>query len=104
MSRRKATILSGSLREVLLARFRRPGAPSSDASPSQASSQASPAGVSSPDERSRFRRVGGRVLTVAAVLLIFAAMILPNIISRFERPGTYLRLPIEGFVAIGVLA
>ncbi|GAA2490643.1 hypothetical protein GCM10010434_037810 [Winogradskya humida] len=51
----------------------------------------------------RYKKIAGHALTAAAILLIFAALILPNIISRFERPGTYVRLPIEGFVAIGLL-
>ena len=56
-----------------------------------------------PKARSRLRRVSGHVLTVSAVVLVFAALIMPNVISRFEKPGTYLRLPIEGFVAVGLI-
>jgi hypothetical protein len=52
---------------------------------------------------SRFRTIAGRVLTTGAIVLVFAALIMPNILSRFERPGTYVRLPIEGFVAIGLV-
>ena len=54
-------------------------------------------------EPGRFRRVASRVLTVSAIVLIFAALIMPNVLSRFERPGTYVRLPIEGFVAVGLV-
>ncbi|MFB9696678.1 sulfatase-like hydrolase/transferase [Amorphoplanes digitatis] len=54
-------------------------------------------------ERGRVRRIAGHVLTVSAVVLVFAALIMPNVISRLERPGTYLRLPIEGFVAVGLI-
>ena len=54
-------------------------------------------------EPSRLRKVAGRVLTVAAVVLIFVALILPNVLGRLERPGTYLRLPVEGFVALGLI-
>jgi hypothetical protein len=43
------------------------------------------------------------VLTVSAIVLIFAALIMPNVISRLEKPGTYVRLPIEGFVAVGLV-
>ncbi len=53
--------------------------------------------------RSRLRMIAGHALTVSAIVLIFAALIMPNILSRLERPGTYLRLPIEGFVAVGLI-
>jgi hypothetical protein len=56
-----------------------------------------------PKGRSRLRRVSGHVLTVSAIVLIFAALIMPNVLSRFEKPGTYVRLPIEGFVAVGLV-
>ncbi len=56
-----------------------------------------------PAAPSRTRKIAGHVLTVSAFVLIFAALILPNVVSRLERPGTYLRLPVEGFVAIGLL-
>ena len=55
------------------------------------------------EEPGRVRKIAGQVLTVSAFVLVFAALIMPNIISRFERPGTYVRLPIEGFVAIGLV-
>ncbi|MEU7903946.1 sulfatase [Actinoplanes sp. NPDC049118] len=54
-------------------------------------------------ERGRIRRIAGHALTVSAIVLVFAALIMPNVISRLERPGTYLRLPIEGFVAVGLV-
>ncbi|WP_244945270.1 sulfatase-like hydrolase/transferase [Couchioplanes caeruleus] len=52
---------------------------------------------------SRLRRVCSRVLTAGALVLIFAALIMPNVVGRLARPGTYVRLPIEGFLAIGVV-
>jgi hypothetical protein len=54
-------------------------------------------------EPGRLRRIAGRVLSVAAFVLVFTALIMPNVVSRFEQPGTYLRLPIEGFVGLGLL-
>ncbi|MFI7539925.1 sulfatase-like hydrolase/transferase [Actinoplanes sp. NPDC049599] len=51
----------------------------------------------------RLRKIAAQTLTVSAFMLVFAALIMPNILSRFERPGTYVRLPIEGFVAIGLV-
>ena len=53
--------------------------------------------------RSRRRIVAGRVLTVLAALLVFAALIAPNVVSRLTVPGGYLRLPIEGLLGIGIL-
>jgi hypothetical protein len=55
------------------------------------------------EPRSKVRRVAGHVLTTAAVLLVFAALIMPNLLTRLEKPGTYVRLPIEGFVAVGLV-
>lgn len=52
---------------------------------------------------SRRRKVFGRVLTVASIGLVAGALLLPNVISRLERPGTYLRIPLEIFVAAGLL-
>ncbi|AGL14200.1 sulfatase-like hydrolase/transferase [Actinoplanes sp. N902-109] len=43
------------------------------------------------------------MLTVAAVVLIVAALMLPNTLTRLTRAGAFLRLPIEGFVAVGLL-
>jgi hypothetical protein len=85
--------LSGSVREALAARLRR----TPQVEPPEA---AEPGPVK---EVSRLRRVAGQVLTVSAIVLIFAALIMPNILSRFERPGTYVRLPIEGFIAVGLV-
>ena len=53
--------------------------------------------------RSRRRVVAGRVVTALAGLLVFAALIAPNVVSRLTVPGGYLRIPIEGLLAIGVL-
>ncbi|AGZ38907.1 sulfatase-like hydrolase/transferase [Actinoplanes friuliensis] len=74
--------MPGSVREALAARFRR---------------------TEKTEEPSRFRRIAGHALTVAAFVLIFAALIMPNVISRLERPGTYVRLPVEGFIAVGLI-
>ncbi|MEV4703835.1 sulfatase-like hydrolase/transferase [Actinoplanes sp. NPDC049316] len=120
-----------SLREVLATRLRRPASPPSpDESPSTCGDESSPAAAepaaesaaepaaetaaapaaeepAAPAEpvppRSRLRRIGGRALTAGAIALIFAGLIMPNIVNRLERPGTYFRLPIEGFVALGLL-
>jgi hypothetical protein len=56
-----------------------------------------------PEGRSRFRRISGIVLSVAAIGLIVAALLLPNTLTRLERTGAFFRLPIEGFFAIGLL-
>jgi hypothetical protein len=86
--------LSGSVREALAARFRRtPQVERPESGEPEATA----------NKPGRFRRVASRVLTVSAIVLIFAALIMPNVLSRFERPGTYVRLPIEGFVAIGLV-
>lgn len=97
--------MSGSVREALAARFR--AAPRVE-SPENAEPVVTPepgatAGSEAPAQRSRVRRVAGNVLTVSAVLLVFGALIMPNIVSRLERPGTYVRLPIEGFIAVGLV-
>ena len=52
---------------------------------------------------SRLRTVVGHALTVLAVLAIFVALIMPNAGSRILQAGTYVRLPIEGFLAIGLV-
>ena len=152
MSEEEDPVLSVSLREALVTRFRRSAAQPGSADPSPAADPSSAAGSSPAEdgtgavtdkvegeagavagsssaedgtgavtdkvegaadaaeapavagpERSRLRRVAGRALTAGAFVLIFAALIMPNVVGRLERPGTYLRLPIEGFVAIGVL-
>ncbi|MEU4219461.1 sulfatase-like hydrolase/transferase [Actinoplanes sp. NPDC026623] len=53
--------------------------------------------------RGRFRRVAGQVLTGSAIALVFLALIMPNVLGRMDNPGTYLRLPIELFVAVGLV-
>ncbi|MET8153384.1 sulfatase [Actinoplanes sp. NPDC049668] len=96
--------MSGSVREALVARFRRAekaeaaveAEPKPQADTAVAEAEAAPT-------RGRIRRIAGHVLTVSAIVLVFAALIMPNVISRLERPGTYLRLPIEGFVAVGLI-
>ncbi|GAA3351071.1 hypothetical protein GCM10020358_79440 [Amorphoplanes nipponensis] len=102
--------MSGSVREALAVRFRRAPqpeapettAPAATAEP-EATAGAEPIEAEPAGQRGRLRQVAGHALTVSAVLLVFAALILPNVLSRLERPGTYLRLPIEGFVAIGLV-
>jgi Sulfatase len=105
--------LSGSVREALAARFRNtpraespePAATAEPAEPGATADSEATAATEEPvpAEPSRLRRIVGQVLTGSAVLLIFAALIMPNILARLERPGTYVRLPIEGFVAIGLV-
>lgn len=105
-------VLSVSIREALAARLRRSApAPAAAPEPATEPSQTGTVEVSfeqaGAEEASappgRVRRIASRALTVGAIVLVFAALILPNVLSRFERPGTYLRLPIEGFVAVGLL-
>jgi hypothetical protein len=97
--------LSGSVREALAARFRRtPQTGTPENAEPVVTTEPEPAAATEPrKEPSRLRKVASRALTVAAIVLVFAALIMPNILSRFERPGTYVRLPIEGFVAIGLV-
>ncbi|MEV4637648.1 sulfatase [Actinoplanes sp. NPDC049548] len=106
--------MSVSIREALVARFRRPAAaPAADPEPATEPSQTETASQSETPSQSeteatsppagRVRRIAGRALTTGAIVLIFAALILPNVLSRFHKPGTYFRLPIEGFLAIGLL-
>ncbi|WP_307831446.1 sulfatase-like hydrolase/transferase [Nucisporomicrobium flavum] len=124
--------MSVSLREVLATRLRRSATPTSPEAPAEPTSP-EPAAVAEPAtaaaeptssaaepptaepaaaaaepaaaaaEPSRLRRVAGRALTAGAIVLIFAGLIMPNIVNRLERPGTYVRLPIEGFLALGLL-
>ncbi|WP_153040072.1 sulfatase-like hydrolase/transferase [Actinoplanes sp. TFC3] len=54
-------------------------------------------------ERSRLRRGLGIAFSVAAIVLIVAALLLPNTLTRLLRTGAFFRLPVEGFVAIGLL-
>jgi hypothetical protein len=128
--------LSGSVREALVARFRRApkaetAAESKPTPDPETAAEAKPnneaVAEAKPDteaaaepetaavavavaeeaeparERGRFRRVAGRVLTVSAIVLVFLALILPNVLGRMDNPGTYLRLPIELFVAVGLI-
>ena len=101
MSEEEDPVLSVSLREALITRFRPPASPSSpDEPPAAPPSDPEPAAAAQPG---RVRRIAGRALTVGAFVLIFAALIMPNVLSRLERPGTYVRLPIEGFLAVALL-
>ncbi|MFI5494531.1 sulfatase-like hydrolase/transferase [Actinoplanes sp. NPDC051859] len=112
--------MSGSLRDALVSRFRRraaaaPATSGSTAEPPQdetvpSSSDATEMSVEGeksdkPEAAapSRLRRIAGGALTTGAIVLIFAATIMPNVVGRLERPGTYVRLPIELFLAVGVL-
>jgi hypothetical protein len=117
--------LSGSVREALAARFRRapqaespenaepvvttePEVTDESKAESKAESSADPSaeptvGAEPAKGRSRLRTVIGHALTVLAVLAIFVALIMPNVGSRILQPGTYVRLPIEGFLAIGLV-
>jgi hypothetical protein len=54
-------------------------------------------------KRGPLRRIAGQVITVSAIVLVFLALILPNVLGRMDNPGTYLRLPIEGFVLLGLI-
>jgi hypothetical protein len=102
--------LSGSVREALASRFGRTARDPEVAAPAEPEVTADPEVTATTDgeapaeaKRGRLRTIAGHVLTVSAIVLIFGALIMPNILSRFERPGTYLRLPIEGFVAVGLV-
>ncbi|MFI5935141.1 sulfatase-like hydrolase/transferase [Actinoplanes sp. NPDC051494] len=80
-------------REALVSRFRKPAAPAAG----------EPSVTDEPPAAGPRRRIASYLLTTGAALFILAALILPNNLARFERLGTYFRLPIEGVVAIGVL-
>lgn len=53
--------------------------------------------------RGRRRVIAGRGLSALAGLLVFLALIAPNVVSRLTVPGGYLRLPIEALLGIGAL-
>ncbi|MEV6600172.1 sulfatase-like hydrolase/transferase [Actinoplanes sp. NPDC051346] len=93
--------MSVSLRDALVSRFRRRAAAPTTQDQGAETPRNETEETSPPP--GRLRRVCGWALTTGALVLIFAALILPNVISRFERPGTYFRLPIEGFLAIGLV-
>jgi hypothetical protein len=51
---------------------------------------------------SGWRRVGARVLTTLAVVLVFFALIAPNQLSKLEF-SAFVRIPIEGLVGLALL-
>ncbi|MFC3386400.1 sulfatase-like hydrolase/transferase [Couchioplanes azureus] len=91
--------MSVSLRAALLSRLRGPA----PAAPASRDVPAEPQQNETPAQPRRLRRIAGRALTAGAVVLIFAALIMPNVVGRLARPGTYVRLPIEGFLAVGIV-
>ncbi|MEU1838162.1 sulfatase [Micromonospora chersina] len=68
--------------------------PPADATTTDAAGPARPA--------SRARRVAGRVLTGLAVLLVLAALVVPDRLADVG-PGAVLRIPVEGLVAVALL-
>lgn len=75
----------------LITRFRRPAVepPDDDAAPST---------VVTP----RGRRILAGVVTGLAAVLVLAALVAPDQLSRL-RPGAFLRIPVEGLVAVALL-
>ncbi|WP_229716334.1 sulfatase [Mangrovihabitans endophyticus] len=49
------------------------------------------------------RRWRARTLTALAALVVFLALIAPNLISRLTAPAGYLRIPVEGFLGVALM-
>lgn len=52
--------------------------------------------------RSRTRRIAGVITTILAAVLVFAALVVPDQIGQLS-PGAFVRIPVEGLVAVALL-
>lgn len=61
-----------------------------------------PAGATRADGRRTWRRVAARAVTVAAFLLVLAALVTPDEYARLT-PGAFARIPVEGVLGVALI-